>query len=96
MSGDRPPPCESCTLTAIDSYTVLMFGGSTRKKDLNDLYVMDFAAMVSMCLSCAINNSITIVMFSVSTVMTGELAQHNYKLSTMNYRQSLLIGCHLS
>ena len=95
MSGDRPPPCQSCTLTAIDPYTVVMFGGFTGEKCLNDLYIMDFAAMVSMCLSCAINNSITIVMCSVSTVIASELAQHNYKLSTLNYRLSLLIGCHL-
>ena len=54
MSGDRPPPCETCTLTAIDPDTVLMFGGETGKKLLNDLYIMDFAAMVCMCLSCAI------------------------------------------
>ena len=46
MSGDRPLPCSGCTLTAIDSYTVLMFGGDTGKKPLNDLYIMDFAAMV--------------------------------------------------
>ena len=46
MSGDRPPPCFGCTLTAIDPYTVLMFGGYTGKKRLNDLYIMDFAAMV--------------------------------------------------
>ena len=46
MSGDGPPPCEGCTLTTIDPYTLLMFGGDTRKKSLNDLYIMDFAAMV--------------------------------------------------
>ena len=46
MSGDRPPPCKGCTLNAIDPYTVLMFGGYTGKKQLNDLYIMDFAAMV--------------------------------------------------
>ena len=46
MSGDRPPPCSGCKLTAIDPYTVLMFGGDTGKKLLNDLYIMDFAAMV--------------------------------------------------
>ena len=46
MSGDRPPPCKDCTLTAIDSNTVLMFGGRTGKKRLYDLYIMDFAAMV--------------------------------------------------
>ena len=48
MSGDRPPPCHGCTLTAIDPNTLLMFGGDTGKKDLNDLYIMDFAAMVCM------------------------------------------------
>ena len=51
MSGDRPPPCSYCTLTAIDPHTLLMFGGDTGKKRLNDLYILDFAAMVCMCLS---------------------------------------------
>ena len=47
MSDDRPPPCFGCTLTAIDPYTVLMFGGDTgKKKCLNDLYIMNFVAMV--------------------------------------------------
>ena len=46
MSGNKPPPCDGCTLTAIDPYTLLMFGGYTGKKDMKDLYIMDFAAMV--------------------------------------------------
>ena len=54
MSGDRPPPCAGSTLTAIDSYTLLMFGGITEKKYLNDLYIMDFAAMVCMHVSLKI------------------------------------------
>ena len=46
MSGDRPPPCHGCTLTVIDPFTVLLFGGHTGMKYSNDLYIMDFAAMV--------------------------------------------------
>jgi len=49
MSGDRPPPCEKCTLTAIDPFTLLMFGGYTGKKYFNDIYILDFAAMVCVC-----------------------------------------------
>ena len=44
MSGERPPSCSGCTLTAIDSYTLLMFGGYNGRRDV---FIVDFTAMVS-------------------------------------------------
>ena len=43
MSGERPPSCSDCTLTAIDPHTLLMFGGYNGK---GIVHIVDFASMV--------------------------------------------------
>ena len=46
MSGERASPRAHCTLTAVDAYTLLMFGGRNKNKCFNDAYILDFASMV--------------------------------------------------
>lgn len=46
-SGTRPPPCTALSLTSIDSKRVVFFGGRQADGRVNDLYILDLEAMVS-------------------------------------------------
>ena len=53
FSGTRPPPNTSFTLTSIDRYRALMFGGKEGERQIrvSDLYLVDFQTMViKLCL----------------------------------------------
>ena len=42
VTGDRPPPIYSFTLTPDTNNTAVMFGGSTDNGDSNKLYMISF------------------------------------------------------
>ena len=48
ISGTRPPPGAAFTLTSIDEYRALMFGGMEGEYlwRVSDLYLIDFQTMV--------------------------------------------------
>lgn len=49
-SGNRPPPCDSFSLTVIDPQRALLFGGKKEKfskQYFNHVYIWDLESMVS-------------------------------------------------
>ena len=42
VTGDRPPPIESFTLTPVTNNTAVMFGGLTDNGESNKLYIISF------------------------------------------------------
>ena len=45
--GTRPPPCIASTLTSVDNYRAVLFGGRHPEQGrINDLYLIDFDTMV--------------------------------------------------
>ena len=54
-SGNRPPPCDSFSLTVIDPQRALLFGGKKEKfskQYFNLVYLLDLELMVSVhCMS---------------------------------------------
>ena len=48
ISGTRPPPATNFTLTSIDEYRALIFGGREGKylQKVSDVYLIDFRLMV--------------------------------------------------
>ena len=43
-TGERPPPCESFSLTSIDKRRAVFFGGYSG--NTNDVYIIDLQSMV--------------------------------------------------
>ena len=52
VRGTRPPPTAFFTLTSIDDYRALFFGGHDGEhlQEISDLYLIDFQMMV--CMDC--------------------------------------------
>ena len=52
VTGDRPPPIYSFTLTSITNTTAILFGGYDGHRYSNDVYVFEFtdASVVSVLL----------------------------------------------
>ena len=48
VRGTRPPPLSAFTLTSIDNYRALSFGGGDLRP-ISDLYLIDFQTMVCSC-----------------------------------------------
>ena len=49
MTGERPPPCFAFTLTSINDYQALFFGGKGEQFNRVDLlYIIDFQSMVTL------------------------------------------------
>ena len=46
VSGTRPPPCDSFSLTMIDDHQAVMFGGIHSGGTSNDVYILDLTRMV--------------------------------------------------
>ena len=42
VTGDRPPPIKTFTLTAITNTTAILFGGGTVAGTSNDVYIFEF------------------------------------------------------
>ena len=46
-TGERPPPCEGFTFTAIDGRRAVLFGGYNGEQGhMNDVYIIDLQTMV--------------------------------------------------
>ena len=46
-TGERPPPCDAFTFTAIDDRRAVLFGGNNLDQGrINDVYIIDFHTMV--------------------------------------------------
>ena len=47
-TGERPPPCDAFTFTAIDDRKTVLFGGYSTIdwRRMNDVYIIDFHTMV--------------------------------------------------
>ena len=46
-TGERPPPCESFSLTSIHKRRAVLFGGySPQQEKMNDVYIIDLQSMV--------------------------------------------------
>ena len=47
-SGERPPPCSGFTLTSIDQWRAVLFGGRNGDQGrMNDIYIIDLQNMVA-------------------------------------------------
>ena len=53
VTGDRPPPIDTFTLTSVTNNTAVLFGGQTTKGDSNNVYIIDFTktSVVSVLIS---------------------------------------------
>ena len=57
MTGARPPPCESFSLTMVDDHRAVLFGGYVAGHGASsELYILDLKRMVS-CLCTIIAHS---------------------------------------
>ena len=47
-SGERPPPCDAFTFTAVDCRRVVAFGGYSGEHHrlMNDIYILDLSTLV--------------------------------------------------
>ena len=48
-TGERPPPCDALTFTAVDDRRAVVFGGYSGEHQslLNNVYIIDLSTMVS-------------------------------------------------
>ena len=53
VTGDRPPPISSLTLTSVTINTAVLFGGYTTNENSNNVYIIDFTktSVVSVLIS---------------------------------------------
>ena len=42
VTGDRPPPIHSFTITSVTNNTAVLFGGATTNDLSNDVYIINF------------------------------------------------------
>ena len=56
FTGSRPPPCADFSLTSVDLYRAVLYGGRRgTDEDSNDVYVIDFSEKVlSISLLCLV------------------------------------------
>ena len=53
--GERPPPCSGLTITALNDWTAVVFGGySANQHGMNDVYLIDLSTMVCLYFLCKI------------------------------------------
>ena len=46
VTGSRPPPCTSFTMTMINDHSVILFGGRQSEQRYNHSYILDLEQMV--------------------------------------------------
>ena len=52
-TGDRPPPCNALTFTAVDHRRAILFGGfNGQQRRMNDVYIIDLSTMVFIVCVC--------------------------------------------
>ena len=53
VTGDRPPPIDTFTLTSVTNNTAVLFGGYTTNGDSNNVYIINFTktSVVSVLIS---------------------------------------------
>ena len=64
VTGDRPPPIHSFTLTSVDNNTAVLFGGDTTSNEAsNNVYIINFTKtlVVSALISIFIRNDYFII-----------------------------------
>ena len=47
MSGERPSPRYTCTLTALDNHRAMAFAGRSKEGRFNDTFILDVHRMVT-------------------------------------------------
>ncbi len=49
VTGTKPPPCTNFSLTRVDDYHAVLFGGSggPTHGSMNSVYILDFTKMVN-------------------------------------------------
>ena len=49
-TGDRPPPCDGVTFTAVNDRRTVLFGGYNGQQGrMNDVFIIDLSTMVLAC-----------------------------------------------
>ena len=88
VTGDRPPPIDSFTLTPVTYNTAVMFGGLTDNGGSNKLYLISFSKTSVVSIYCRMGFEIVLIvncwfliklqlkeLFSIKTALTWLVSQ---------------------